>query len=146
MRNSTAPTRRSRIAWILTSVLAIALLVALGGCAAKRVAVTQDDSGGSVELDKKATLQVSLVANPSTGYSWIVVDDAGGILKQLGEPVVQDVNANANPSSVVGQSEQQVFQFDAAETGTGTLKMEYKRSWETTVPAEKTFSLDVTVK
>ena len=128
-------------------VLSAVVLAGPVGCAAQRTSVDESDSGGSVTLNQKATLQVSLVGNPSTGYSWTVVDDAGGILKQIGEPVVQDVNPNANPSGpAVGQSQRQGFQFDAAKTGTGALKMEYKRAWETTVPPEKTFTVDVTVE
>ena len=129
-------------------VLGVALLVVLVGCGtAKSVSVTQDDSGSSVTVPERGTLQVSLVGNPSTGYSWTVTDDAGGILKQIGEPTVAPVDPNASPSGqAVGASQRQTFQFDAAKTGSGELKMEYKRSWETTVPPETTFTLDVTVE
>ena len=129
-------------------VLGAALAVMLAGCGtAKDVSVTQTDSGSSVTVPNKGTLQVSLYGNPSTGFAWVVVDDAGGILKQLGDPVVAAVKPDASGSGpVVGMTERQTFQFDAAKTGTGELSMEYKRAWETTVPAAETFTLDVTVE
>ncbi len=126
-------------------LLGILMLVVLAGCGtAKRVSVTQDQNGSSVTVPKNGTLQVSLLANPSTGYSWTVVDDAGGILKSLGAPSAQAVDPSGS-SAVVGMSERQTFQFDAVEAGTGKLTMEYRRAGDATVPAEQTFTLDVTV-
>ena len=129
------------------AVLCVALL-SLAGCGtAKDVSVTQADSGGSATVPEKGTLQVSVYGNPSTGYSWVVVDDAGGILDQLGDPVVQAVKPDATASGpMVGMTERQTFQFDAAAAGSGELKMEYRRAFEPTAPPEATFTLDVTVE
>lgn len=131
--------------FLLATALALALLVV--GCGtAQRVSVDETDNGGAVTVPARGTLQVSLVGNPSTGYSWNVVDDAGGILEQIGEPTTQEVDSGAPPGTAVGQSVRQTFQFDAVKSGSGELKMEYKRSWETTVPPEKEYSITVTVE
>ena len=143
---------RSRMTGIVPAATLLAfsgvLILALAGCGtAQEVSVTQTDNGSAVTVPKNGTLQVSLYGNPSTGFGWVVVEDAGGILKQLGDPVVQAVKPNASASGpTVGMTERQTFQFDATKAGSGTLQMEYKRSWETTVPAEETFALDVTVE
>lgn len=121
-------------------MLAFGLSLA-GGCSQGTPdALTEDDSGTAVVLQAGDQLTVRLVSNASTGYQWVVVDE--GPLAQAGDPVYEQSESD----NVVGAAGAEVFTFDAPEAGTGTLTLEYRRSWETTAPAEQTWSVDVTVE
>ena len=133
------------VRWLGFAFVILVVLATVAACAARTVTLTDADNKGATTVERGGKLDVALEGNASTGYSWQVVDDAGGRLKQLGEPVVEDLEPDSE-GTLVGMTQRQVFTFDAVEPGTGTLKMEYKRAWETTVPAEKTLTVDVTVK
>jgi inhibitor of cysteine peptidase len=97
--------------------------------------------GTTIELSKGAEISVALEGNPTTGFDWRV---AGVVPPQLA--ATGDTLESSAAAGVVGAGGTRVFAYTAAATGTGTLKLEYLRSWETTVPPEKTFSLKVVVK
>ena len=136
----------ARIAGIL--VLALTLAV-LGGCTSGagassstglvRVDATAD--GTTVEMAPCAELVVALEGNPTTGFDWRV---AGSLPAQLSAK--SDTLESSAAPGVVGAGGTRVFTYTAAAPGTGVLSMEYLRSWETTVPPEKTFTLTVVVK
>jgi len=136
----------ARIAGIL--VLALTLAV-LGGCTSGagassstgpvRVDATAD--GTTVEMAPGAELVVALEGNPTTGFDWRV---AGSLPAQLSAK--SDTLESSAAPGVVGAGGTRVFTYTAAAPGTGVLSMEYLRSWETTVPPEKTFTLTVVVK
>jgi predicted secreted protein len=134
----------------VAAVLAIALAVVLvGGCASTpgaspsggpvRVDATAD--GTTVQLAPGAELVVALEGNPTTGFDWRV---AGTLPPQL--TAKSDTLESSAAPGVVGAGGTRVFTYTVAATGTGVLDMEYLRSWETTVPPEKTFKLTVVVK
>lgn len=129
----------------LAGALVVLLGLALTGCSsASTQSLTTADNGKAATLDDGQQLTVELEFQGGTGYSWEVVDSASGALEQQGEPTTQEIGNE--PPTVVGQTMLEVFTFKAVTVGTGTLRLEYKRSWETTVPAEKTWVADVTVK
>lgn len=133
------------IALLAVATVALAVLSACG--TAKRTTADMTDNGGSVTVKQKGTLQVSVLANPKSGLKWTVVDDAGGILTQIGEPAVQQVSPNPNASGPeIALTQRQTFQFDAVKKGSGQLKMEYRRPGDTTTPPEQTYTLNVTVE
>jgi len=142
--------RRIRIAAVsasAASTLLVLLGLALTGCSsssASTQSLTSADSGKTVTLDNGQQLTVELELQGGTGFSWEVVDSAGGVLEQQGEPTTKEIGNE--PPTLVGQTMLEVFTFKAVKSGAGTLRLEYKRSWETTVPAEKTWTADVTVK
>lgn len=139
-------TRTARAgSWVLIAVALVVVALAVAGCAAKASALTVDKDDNSVTLSEGQELVVKLEGNPSTGFGWVVVDDADGMLEQAGEPTIEEPKTQGS-QQIVGQAQMQTFTFRTVKTGSATLTMEYKRSWETTVPAERTFSVDVTVK
>jgi len=137
--------RSARVARVVVFALVLALL---GGCASGtgasssgpvRVDATAD--GTTVELAPGAELVVALEGNPTTGFDWTV---AGTLPPQL--TAKSDTIESSAAPGVVGAGGTRVFAYAAAATGTGVLNLEYLRSWETTVPPEKTFKLTVVVK
>ncbi len=117
----------------------LAVTVLLSGCAGP-VRLSDADDGSVQRLDAGQELQVSLEANPTTGYQWAVDGDLPAQLEQKGEPVY-DASSNA-----IGAGGTEVWTFVAKEPGTGTLRLKYWRSFEPTVPPVVTYSLSVAVR
>jgi inhibitor of cysteine peptidase len=107
------------------------------------VQLTDDDNGRSLTLAKGGTLIIALVSNPSTGFAWSVADPSPAQLVLQGEP--QYVPPGST-TPVVGAAGTQVFTFKATATGEAKLTLNYARSFEPTVPPEKTFTVTVTVQ
>jgi inhibitor of cysteine peptidase len=142
---------RIRAVGALACLLALVLgLTTLTGCgtsagASNLVKVTEADSGKTITLKKGDTLEVTLEGNPSTGFNWLVAAAPAALFKQRGEAEVVDPNAGGRASStIVGAAQLMALTFDAVGSGSGKLVLEYKRSWET-LPAEKTFTIEVRV-
>lgn len=120
-------------------VLTTALLF-LTACAKPGPTVLgEKDSGRAVEIRVGEQLTVELPANVTTGFQWVVADT--GPLTQAGDPVYEE----PQKAGVVGAGGSQTFEFEAGAAGSGRLKLEYRRPWEKDVPAEKTWSVTLTV-
>lgn len=125
--------------------LALALLVALtlAGCASGgSVSLKETDLGEKVTLSVGQQMEITLESNPTTGYSWQVADDAGGIVEMVGEP---EFVSEPAPAGMVGRGGAETLTFRAEEKGGGTLVLEYRRPWEKG-SAEKTIELAIEVE
>ena len=129
----------------IKSWLGIFLVVLLlsGGCAVAEVKLDSSNDGGQKELARGQTLVVTLDSNRTTGYGWAVADVDAAVLRQVGDSVFQSSNSNPN---VVGAGGTETFRFEAASAGTTTLKLVYRRSWETGVAPIKTFTVQLVVR
>lgn len=101
--------------------------------------------GTTQQLKKGEVMAVSLESNPSTGYAWYATLSDPTVLVQMGEPQYQEPSSSSS-NPVVGAAGTQTFFFQAAETGSTTLTLEYKRGWEDAVAPEKTVTIDTEVK
>jgi len=123
------------------------LLVALGmasACSPPQTAGTvqldMGDDGRRVELEKGQLLEVSLEANPTTGYEWEVQDLDERILRAAGEPEFKP------QSDLIGAPGIQTLRFQPVGVGHTTLKLIYHRRWEKGVKPLETYSAEVTVR
>jgi inhibitor of cysteine peptidase len=110
----------------------------------KEIQVGAQDNGSRIEVEKGQTLVVTLDSNPTTGYSWEVVEGQGTILQQQGEAQFQP--SNAGDQQLVGAGGAETFRFEAAGAGEVTLKLIYHRPWEKGVEPLETFSVQVVVR
>jgi inhibitor of cysteine peptidase len=101
--------------------------------------------GTTQQLKKGEVMAFGLESNPSTGYSWFATISNPTVLVQMGEPQYQEP-AGSSTTPIVGAAGTETFYFQAVETGTTALTLEYKRSFESNVAPEKTISLTVEVK
>lgn len=93
-----------------------------------------------ITIKKGGTLTCELAGNATTGFEWIVKKPEGDtVLKHL-TPDEYEVE-----SGLIGAGGVQSVRFEAVEAGTTDVLIEYRRRWEKDKPAEKTFSLKVTV-
>jgi len=107
------------------------------------VNVDEDDNGTQVTLEQGQILVVTLESNPSTGYSWAVVENQDYILEQVGES--EFVQPEQSDPPMVGAGGWEVFRLKAISPGQETLELVYRRAWETDAEPANTFSIDVVV-
>jgi len=126
--------------------VAIALAVASSAfqpCGAQgpppdEIVVTAADDGGQIELSEGQLLVVRLLANPSTGYGWQVVQPAlRGILRQADAVEFQP------HSDLLGTPGTEILRFQGVEEGETTLDLEYRRPWQPDAEPAETFRLQV---
>lgn len=104
--------------------------------------IDTQQQNSTVDLTVGQELVVRLDANPTTGYRWVLVNGATGVLTQVAE-------LNYAPRSLsaplVGSGGVTTARFRAATPGKQTLELAYRRPWERDAPAAKTFRVDVVV-
>ena len=91
----------------------------------------------NITVKKGHEFTVTLESNPGTGYQWIPMFNTS---------IINLVSHNFQPSTtkLMGSPGTDVFKFKAINSGTESLKMVYKRSWEKEFVKEKVFVVSVT--
>ena len=123
----------------LKTLLAVALLAGalVSGCAAGPRELGETDDGLLLALPVGETFTVELESNPSTGYSWQVIDL--GPCEQASDP---EYLAPESDADVVGAASAERLSFTRVGSEAGALVLEYRRPWEdASIPAEKVWSL-----
>jgi inhibitor of cysteine peptidase len=131
-----------KIYFIAVLLVVLGLLVGCGSSSSeeiKEVMVDMEDNGRQINLYSGQTLVVSLEAQPSTGYTWEVVELDELILRQKGDPEFQPASGGIGASGV------QIFRFEAVSAGKTDLRMIYHQPWVEGVEPLETFSIHITV-
>jgi inhibitor of cysteine peptidase len=128
----------------LLTILSILLLIPAGGCKTqeKILQLSKADSGTEISLTKGEQFQVTLEANPTTGYEWEWLKDEATSIELVKDPEYQ---TTADPN-LVGAGGATVFTFTAKESGEGTLHLIYHRSFEPDVAPIDDFQVKISVK
>jgi inhibitor of cysteine peptidase len=108
---------------------------------ASPVTVTAEQAGSTIELQVSQELRVRLASNPSTGYSWSFTCVPEELVSSLGAP-----QYTPDSSGLVGSGGVDTFAFRAVRTGQATLRFEYRRPWETEVPATQSIAYSLRVR
>lgn len=111
-----------------------------GGGAPTELQLGPEDRGSTVSLAVPGTLVITLPSNPSTGFSWSVVEPGPEFLELEGEPVYTPDEA---ATAVVGSGGTQAFTFTATGPGTSTVNLQYNRTLTPPAPPADTFTLAV---
>lgn len=144
--------RHAAAAAPMMAVAALAFVVAQGGCGTQEqpdttppeaVKLTDGDDGKAVELRVGQVLEITLEANPTTGFGWEVLEVEGAVVEQQGEKAYKPRETDGRRVGVGGW---ETFTFKAVKAGAAELKLVYRRSWEKDVEPAKTFAVKVTVK
>lgn len=132
-------TRKVVIAAAALLALILILLIFFTG-SPRELQLTAADNRSSIELQPGQRLRITLTANPTTGYTWAILEPTDDrILRQLGEIEFEP------ESTLVGAGGVQIIRFEAVSAGQSSLKLVYHRPWESVEPLES-FTLSVTVR
>ena len=132
----------------ITLVVLLALTVA--GCASPPVKTNPEppgplilsakDSDSTQTIQTGQLLQITLDANPTTGYDWAVDGAVPAPLVESGAPRF------TASSAAIGAGGTETWSFGARAAGQGKLKLKYWRSFEASTPPISTFQINVVVK
>ncbi len=86
--------------------------------------IGQPENGREVHLAVGEVLEVRLFENATAGYRWRVVAAGDSVLRLEGESFELPV------SGACGTGGTHLWRFCGAQSGSGTLRLEYARSWE----------------
>jgi inhibitor of cysteine peptidase len=118
------------------------VLVLFSSCGTQGTRITDANNGEQVTIKAGDVVIVTLVSNPTTGYSWQVMEIDNAILVQDGDP---EYEQSPGSEGLVGAGGTETFHFKAVETGKTTLELGYLRPWESVLPIE-TFTIQVVVE
>ena len=119
------------------ALLALGIALAAAGCASKKVY----REGTSTITGRPGEFAViELVADPTTGYSWMLVGHADPRIVTL-----IDSDYAPAPSATAGVVGHQRWTFRLTGPGTATITFGYGRTWAN-APAERAAMFTVTVK
>jgi inhibitor of cysteine peptidase len=124
---------------VISVFLAIALF---SGCDTNGTSLTDADNGKQIIVKSGEVMTVTLVSNPTTGYSWQVMEIDNAILVQDGEP---EYKQSSSTEGLVGAGSTETFIFKAVGSGETMLGLGYKRPWESVPPIE-TFIAQIIVQ
>ncbi len=123
------------------SGLLLVFVLAWAGCARhpKMIEAYKSYDGRTLTLHAGDTLSLSLAENPTTGFRWD--------LKTKPEPefeTLTDTFESSGGSPGAGGTHR--WQWKAMRTGAATIRLEYRRPWETNAPPGQVFSLNLQVQ
>lgn len=115
---------------VMSFFLAMALF---SGCGANSSKITDANNGQQISVKQGDVITVTLVSNPTTGYSWQVTAIDNSIIIQDGEP---EYNQSPGSEGLVGAGGTETFRFKVIGSGEATLSLGYMRPWESVPPIE----------
>ncbi|MBN1453561.1 MAG: protease inhibitor I42 family protein [Anaerolineales bacterium] len=124
---------------VMSFFLALALF---SGCGTNGVNLTEADNGRQITVRPGDIVTLKLASNPTTGYSWQVMEIDNTILVQDGDP---EYKQSPGSEGLVGTGGAETFRFKAVGAGETTLSLGYMRPWESVLPIE-TFSIKIVVQ
>jgi len=126
--------------WNVIVISLAVLILAIGCSSSKEIELDVSANGSQIEIEQGQTLVITLAGNPTTGYTWEMVEQEGQILQQVGETEFQA------ESDLIGAPGVQILRFEAVDAGQMTLELVYHQPWEEDVEPAETFSVQVTVR
>ena len=130
---------------LLLSCSAIMAVIALSSCNSVQsknsdgATITDSDNGKTIHLKLDEQFNLTLNANPTTGYSWETLPYNESVIKFI----KSDYSAN---SSMAGSNGIRTIKFQAIGKGSTELKLTYIRVWEKNQPPVKVYDIKVVVE
>ena len=125
--------------WEKTALKSFTVTIDVKATSAKPVSIGDSDDGKTFAVKKGQDVVVSLAGNATTGYQWSVLSTD----KSFGYPEEKYVASNPNMIGGGGTSTFTWHTNTPFAVGHHTVKLQYKRSWETKANEPFTFSVDV---
>jgi len=84
-------------------------------------------AGRTLSVDVGETIDLTLDANPTTGFRWFLAQPPDSLVLTLESHVYQSDPGGAGRSGAGGR---EIFRFRGVSPGSATLVLEYARPWE----------------
>ena len=89
----------------------------------------------SLHVAKGESFALRLPSNPTTGYSWVLVNNdelkSSNVLAFLSENAGGEYESKPHRSGMVGLGGNSYFKFQGVNGGKSSIQFDYKRPWET---------------
>jgi predicted secreted protein len=95
-------------------------------------------NGSEVEVSAGEEFDISLPGTPTAGYRWF--------LKSAGGAECAPLESSQAGTEKIGGTGTDLWHFRAPASGTCSIVLEYRRSWETSSEPARTFTLKVRVR
>ena len=95
---------------------------------------------GEFEIEVGDKIRLELCSNPTTGFKWLYEITNENVLKE------EDHDFEEPEEGITGAAGKELWTFEAIETGTTELQMEYSQPWEGGLKAEWTYAVIITIK
>ena len=126
----------------ITSVLVLSALF-VAGCNSRQKESNYDaGQSGAIEINVGDSFIIRLESNPTTGYTWSLVESPKGIV----EKVSAVYEPHETEGRLLGSGGTEVWTFKAIAKGKVTLTFDYARPWEANAAPIKEQAYIVTVK
>ena len=103
----------------------------------------QEDVSREILAACGETIEVTLCANPTTGFEWEEAEISDtGVLRESSRTFV---GPGSDPPPPPGSPGQEIWTFETMNQGSSTISIGYSRPWEGGEKGVWTFILDVTV-
>ena len=104
--------------------------------------LTEPADGATVYLRVGQILTVVLGASPSSGLKWAMAEPTETVMVPEGKPVYAATRGKVAPEAPTGT---ETWRFRAAKPGQQTVRLEYRREWQQSVP-DRTFRFTAKVR
>jgi len=118
--------------------IAFMVFLLLSVAAFAETVLTEADNGKTVRLKPQKEVIVTLPSNPTTGYSWEMVEqgeDAAVVV------VAKEFRASIGASGRIGAGGAEHFRLRLLKAGRFTVTFVYRRSWEKEQEPERIFRI-----
>lgn len=96
-----------------------------------------------IAISKNEVLKIDLSDNPSTGYSWELIEKRNDNIVRQEDPVYSP--SDQAISGMVGAGGTSTYRFKGMKEGDAYFVFEYKRQWEKDKPPARSYTLHVKV-
>jgi predicted secreted protein len=124
----------------------VGLLLALQGCttmSGQVVRVEEQDSARAIELTVGQILEIRLPTFPARGLTLSLGSNVTPVLRLAGTPSHND---DTVAGGVSGTGSYEAWRFQAMQSGTVKVQMNYRLQWETTGAPTRAVTYEVTVR
>jgi predicted secreted protein len=122
-------------------ILCVSLTVLVGCVKAELDNAPQLEPKEKYAISIQDTIAFCLSSNPTTGYSWSWLNqNSVGIVTSTGSQFISD---KPEDKKITGRGGKEVWRFVGVKSGTDTIKLGYRRPWESVQPIK---TMDIFVK
>ena len=104
---------------LIICVIMLSIFIFSIQCASVTIQKNEKDTDGTVEMKSGDMLEITLKANPTTGYRWVITSVDSSLLTNIGT----EYKATKTTRNIVGSGGRSIFRLKAIKAGKTDLKL-----------------------